>query len=61
MDHGKLTKVLELDKTLNNERAEKKSTLWFEDDGKHLNIIKIKELELLMLVRKIKIDYGDIF
>ena len=34
MDHGKLTKVLEIDKSLNGKKVEKKSSLWFEDDGK---------------------------
>lgn len=34
MDHGKLTKALEIDKSLNAKKAEKKNNLWFEDDGK---------------------------
>lgn len=41
---GKLTKVLEIDKSLNGMKAEKESTLWFEDDGKKFKYYKDKRV-----------------
>ena len=41
---GKLTKVLKIDKNLNDKIAEKESTLWFEDDGKKFKYYKDKRV-----------------
>ena len=44
MAHGKLTKVLKIDKNLNDKIAEKESMLWFEDDGKKFKYYKDKRV-----------------
>lgn len=41
---GKLTKLLGIDMRLNGMKAEKESTLWFEDDGKKFKICKDKRV-----------------
>ena len=44
MDHGKLTKKLQIDKELNGKKVEKKSSLWLEDDGKKFKYYKDKRI-----------------
>lgn len=44
MAHGKLTKMLQIDKELNGKKAEKQSSLWLEDDGKNFKYYKDKRV-----------------
>ena len=44
MDHGKLTKKLQIDKELNGKKVEKKSSLWLEDDGNKFKYYKDKRI-----------------
>lgn len=44
MDHGKLTKVLQIDKELNGKKVDKNSFLWLEDDGNKFKYYKDKRV-----------------
>lgn len=44
MAHGKLTKMLQIDKDLNGMKVDKKSSLWLEDDGKKFKYYKGKRV-----------------
>lgn len=49
---GKLTKALKIDKSLNGKKAEKESTLWFEDDGQKFKYYKDKRVGIAYASKK---------